>query len=431
MIIIKLADGAFLSCTITDELTKSVPFVRVTPVQMAFVSNSKQDKTPASQSELSSALTSPALPLLTKPGRASTFDSALDGSTAGKPTAKKPDRGSSPGSERHKTSSKASTTGDLIPPPGSRRPSNHTVRHRSTREPYDSYSKDSRSGRDSYDSYTRGTRSARESFDVDPQDYYTRDPRQVLDSDYYIRDPRQATDRLVPRGRHYSDLYPTRERQDQSSLQLRVHRPGVIPQDDFKIEELERECVKKEKANKRLRREALGLAEENIRLQSLLDEQDARIRSMQEQHPSDLDGKGFLQAEDDNVIRHKLQGCMRKLQSWAKSYAVTSKNEVKELDQRTMQNLFRAHMVPDEFVAPHGVLAPKYDNIASGILLNTILAGFVTQWIIEQPFFCLGNAQLLSTENSPAELLQVSQAFELVYRNMQQGMISSRDSNSN
>ena len=189
--------------------------------------------------------------------------------------------------------------------------------------------------------------------------------------------------------------------------------------------------MKKEKANKRLRRETSELAEENIRLQRLLDEQDARIRSMQEQHLSDLEGKGFLRAEDDDAVRHRLQGCMRKLQSWAKTYAVTSKSQVKELDQRTVQNLFRAHMVPDELVAPNGVLASKYDNIVSGILLNTMLAGFVTQWIIERPFFCLGNAQLLSKENSPAELLQVSQAFELVYQNMQQGKISSRDLKSN
>ena len=390
---------------------------------MTSVTNSRQDKIPTSQAESLTALPSPALPLLTKTGRASTFDGALDSGTAGKPTVKKHERGSSPGSERYRFSSKPSSTGDLMPPLTSRRSSNHSVRHRNIREPYDSYSKDSRSSRDSYDSYTRGTRSTRESYDVYPRETYQ------PDDDFYLRDPRPIPDRYLSRGRHYSDLYPTRDRQDQSFLRIRDHRADAASQDDSKIEELERECVKKEKANKRLRRETSELAEENIRLQSLLEAQDAQIRIMQEQHLSDLEGKGFLRAEDDNTVRRRLQGCWRKLQSWAKTYVVTSKSQVKELDQRTLQNLFRAHMVSDELVAPNGVLGPKYDNVACGILLNTVLAGFVTQWIIERPFFCLGNAPS-TKENSPAELLQVSQAFESVYRTMQQGKISSHDSRS-
>ena len=178
--------------------------------------------------------------------------------------------------------------------------------------------------------------------------------------------------------------------------------------------DLERECAKKEKMSKKLHQEVSDLAEDNEELQRKLEEQDIQIRAMQEQRLKELHVNQRFRAEDDDTIRHKIQSCMRRWQSWARDFALTPKEHIKDSDQRLAQDLFRSHVVSDELVAPNGLLSPSKKAIAPGIILNAALAEFIAQWIIQKPFFCLGHERNKNFESS--EVLRLSEAFDNVYQ---------------
>jgi hypothetical protein len=185
-----------------------------------------------------------------------------------------------------------------------------------------------------------------------------------------------------------------------------------------KIEESERDSVKKEKANRRLRREVEDLVVDNEDLQDQLEELDSQIRKLQEQCLNQIEAKGFLRAEDDDTVRQRVQRCMNKCRLWAKSYAVATRAHIKDDDRPLADSLFRSNLVPDELVSPYGLLSSKYATIAPGIVLHAVLVKSITEWIFREPFFCLTDKRIPKVA-SPGELLRVFQAFDSVYQNAQ------------
>lgn len=157
--------------------------------------------------------------------------------------------------------------------------------------------------------------------------------------------------------------------------------------------------------------------ERNKQLQQELDEQNSQIRIVQEQRMRQIETKGFLRAEDDNVIRHKVQSCMNGLRSWAEKYAVTKHIHITGADQERATALLRSHMRLNECYRPFelGGFFWSHDSVALSTLLNAELARFVTQWIFRRPFLSLNyqNTSLLR------DTLLVSEVFDAVYQNAQ------------
>ena len=339
------------------------------------------------------------LPTSAKTARAATFDLADNGTDPNDATTK------SEQSNLQAEGQRKTRSIDMAPP---RRQSSRSRRHKSTRDflPYSA---------NQYEVYLP-PRATGSRHDSDNSRRVRERSRDILEYDspaMYRRSESSVEDQriLTYRGRERYPLVPLPD-----GPLIRLPDEPLIR--DIRVEELARELAKKEKAIRRLERETSDLANDNIDLQRQLEGQDERVRRIQEQSLKAIDSKGFSRAEDDNTIRHKIQSCMRRLQSWAKTYAVSSKDDIREANRRVANDLFLSNLVPDKVNAESGLFSPLYEAIAPGIILNAVLALFVSQWIIDQPFFCLGNASI-SSPGSTNDLLRVSQAFDLVYRNAQ------------
>lgn len=155
--------------------------------------------------------------------------------------------------------------------------------------------------------------------------------------------------------------------------------------------------------------------ERNKQLQQELDEQNSQIRIVQEQCMRQIETRGFLRAEDDDVIRHKVQSCMNRLRSWAEKYAVTNSNDIIEADQERATALLQSHMRLHERYVPFESVDFfwSHDSIGPSILLNAELARFVTKRIFRRPFLSL-NYQNTSLFR---DTRLVSEVFDAVYQN--------------
>ncbi len=189
----------------------------------------------------------------------------------------------------------------------------------------------------------------------------------------------------------------------------------------FEIEDLRREFLRMERENERLTQVVADLDSDNEYLQELLDEQESQIRTMQEQRFAEFGtGRGFMRAEDDETVRWKIQSCMKSLRSWATKYAVSHRKDIKETDEPVVRELFRE--VSNHSAVSDGILHPQNDAIAPGIVLNALLAKFVTD-NFQRPFFCL-RAISTSRDESFSNSAYISQAFHSVYQKAQlQGKI--------
>lgn len=183
------------------------------------------------------------------------------------------------------------------------------------------------------------------------------------------------------------------------------------------IEELQRESIKKEKANRALSRDISRLSQYNAELEEELHLQNSQIRTMQEQRMRHIETRGFMRAEDDDIVRSKIQSCMRRLQSWAEYYAIAKFSHVKEADHPLAKRVYQKTLVPDKAVEPGTFFPVYYDFVPPGIILNAELARYVTKHIFQQPFLCLGN-EWVSSSDLTREPVNVSRAFDSVYQKL-------------
>lgn len=185
------------------------------------------------------------------------------------------------------------------------------------------------------------------------------------------------------------------------------------------MEDLRHRCFKMERETERLALMVSELDSDNEHLQDLLDEQESQIRIMQEQRFNQFEAnKGFFRAEDDETVRRKIQSCMKSLRSWATNYALPHRRNIQQSNEGLAGELFRSNVIVTQFAAPDGILSPQHDAVAPGIILNTLVAKFVTDWIVQQPFFGLNGAST-ARDDSSSELAQVSRAFHSVYQRAQ------------
>lgn len=196
-------------------------------------------------------------------------------------------------------------------------------------------------------------------------------------------------------------------------------RDGFGDEAAYEIDHLRRERIKAVKENHRLSSMVSELDSDNEHIRVLLDKQESQIRMMQEQCLKLMEAKGrFLRAEDDETIRRKIQSAMRSLRSWAASYALPHRRNIKQSDEEMTRELFRSNVIARKFTTADEIFSPQYDTVAPGIILNTLLTKFVAEWIIERPFFGVGGGP--SSRDDPAnEAAQVSQAFHSVYQRTQ------------
>ncbi len=189
----------------------------------------------------------------------------------------------------------------------------------------------------------------------------------------------------------------------------------------FEIEDLRRDFLRMLRENERLTQVVADLHSDNEYLQELLNEQESQIRAMQEQRFAEFGtGKGFMQAEDDETVRWKIQSCMKNLRSWATKYAVSHRQDIKETDEPVVRELFQE--VLNQSAVSDGILHPQHDVVAPGIILNTLLAKFVTDYF-RQPFFAL-LAVSTSQNDSLSDSAYIIHAFHSVYQKAQlQGKI--------
>lgn len=196
-------------------------------------------------------------------------------------------------------------------------------------------------------------------------------------------------------------------------------RDGFGDEASDEMEHLRRECIKVVKDNHRLSSMVSELDHDNEYLQVLLDKQESQIRIMQEQNLNLIEAnRGFLQAEDDETIRRKIQSSMRSLRSWATTYALPHRRNIKQTDEEMTGELFRSNVIMRKSTTADEMFSAQYDTIAPGIILNSLLAKFVTDWIVKRPFFGLGGVPS-SWDDSANEAAQVSQAFHSVYQKAQ------------
>lgn len=152
------------------------------------------------------------------------------------------------------------------------------------------------------------------------------------------------------------------------------------------------------------------LANDNNEMQRQLEKQETQIRAMQEKCLDELEGKGFLEAEDDERIRQKVQSLMGRLRLWAKEHAVARKRQIKLADLPLVDELYRSNMTSAASEASDDLPSPENNSPAPGLVLSAELSRFLTQWIFQQPFFCLNTGLFTSSE-----ACGVPQAFDSVY----------------
>lgn len=196
-------------------------------------------------------------------------------------------------------------------------------------------------------------------------------------------------------------------------------RDGLGDEASYEIEHLRRECIKVTREKHRLSSMVLDLDSDNEHLQFLLEKQESQIRIMQEQNLKLIEAnRDFLRAEDDETIRRKIQSSMRSLRSWATSYALPHRRNIKQTDEEITGEFFRSNVTARKFTKADEIFPPQFDAVAPGIILNTLLAKFVIEWIVRRPFCRLGGA-FTSRDDLANEAAQVSQAFHLVYQKAQ------------
>jgi hypothetical protein len=186
----------------------------------------------------------------------------------------------------------------------------------------------------------------------------------------------------------------------------------AIRERDQWIEDLEDDFAKSEKRVRRLKREVSDLAKQNEELQRQIQTQDSQIRSVQDHQLKNVEIKGFLRAEDDGSIRQKFRTMTSRWKAWARDYSIKALDHVSDADHPAAIQMYRYHRVPEE------LLSPKNINIAPAIILNAVLARFLTNLIFHKPFFSLPNGLDMHGEPSK-DLLNVSEAFSLEYERVQ------------
>lgn len=226
------------------------------------------------------------------------------------------------------------------------------------------------------------------------------------------RPHQQRTPRERPR--HHSA--PHREKR---GVNLLLPRGAFGEEASYEIDQIRRENIWLAKENHRLSSMVSELDSDNEHLQVLLDKQESQIRMMQEQNLNLIEAnRGFMQAEDDEIIRGKIQSAMRSLRSWAASYAIPHRRSIKQNDEEMTRELFRSNVIARKFIMLDEIFSPQYDTVAPGVILNALLTKYVTDWVVKRPFFGLGGAST-SRGDSANEAAQVSQAFHSVYQRAQ------------
>lgn len=196
-------------------------------------------------------------------------------------------------------------------------------------------------------------------------------------------------------------------------------RDSFVEELSYEIEDLRRRYLKVIKENDRLSLMVSELDSDNEHIQDLLDEQESQIRIMQEQSFHQIEShRGFFRAEDDETVRRKIQNCMRSLRSWSTNYALPHRRNIQQTDGDMTGELFRSNVTARRFMTADEIFSPQYNAVAPGIILNTLLAKFVTAWIVQRPFFGLGGGST-GRDDSSHEAAQVSQAFHSVYQRAQ------------
>ena len=138
------------------------------------------------------------------------------------------------------------------------------------------------------------------------------------------------------------------------------------------------------KVNIKLADDISELEAENQRLQNLLDEQDFQIRGVQDHQLKRLEVKGFLHAEDDGVIREKLRTLVNSWKSWAREYAIGSLEQMSKREGSNQREIFQYLKVPKVLAT-----SSRYTSNAGSVILNSALASFISERIIQRPFFHL------------------------------------------
>lgn len=234
--------------------------------------------------------------------------------------------------------------------------------------------------------------------------------RKFLKAEKELKKPHR---RRSPSETERSRLIPHRGKRD---LDPSSPRDAFGDEASYEIDHLRRECIRVIRENHRLSSMVSELDSDNEHLQVLLDEQESQIRTMQEQNLNLMDAnRGFMQAEDDETIRRKIQSAMRSLRSWATSYALPHRHSIKQTEEEMTGELFRSNLIARKFITSDKIFSSYYEMVTPGIILNALLAQFVTDWIIKRPFFGLGGVST-SRNDSANEAAQVSQAFHSVYQ---------------
>lgn len=145
----------------------------------------------------------------------------------------------------------------------------------------------------------------------------------------------------------------------------------------------EREIAQTE--NLSFRNEAEQSRQKILDLEERLADQESVVREAQESAFALMASKISI-AENDDKIYSKLRMIRMQWKNFAKKWASKSMTDIPNKEHVSIRRMVNTWVAPDEYQSHDGIWATENDRKAPSILLNTVLAHFISSNIIRKPF---------------------------------------------
>ena len=163
-----------------------------------------------------------------------------------------------------------------------------------------------------------------------------------------------------------------------------------------------------------------ALYNEKAMLEEQLSQQDQEVRKAQESAFALMASKSS-RAEDDETVRSKLKAVRGQWKIFAKEWATASLDYIESKDRPAIPQLIGTLVASNEVEASREITAPANRGKAPAILLNAVLARFVGQHIVQQPFIsAFGLSSSVSESKESPQIIMI--ALERIYKSSMRGM---------
>ena len=158
----------------------------------------------------------------------------------------------------------------------------------------------------------------------------------------------------------------------------------------------------------------------NQGLQQQLSDQDQDVRRAQETAFAFI-SMNTPRAEDDESIRSQLKVVRGQWKIFAKDWVSKDLHRLKGDYPTEVRQLVERLLTIDELEAHDGIMAKENVSKAVAILLNTALAGFIGQHIINQPFISAFGLLMKAADGANSSMLYMHSLGKL-YRQFLEGL---------